>query len=321
MKRHPFLLSLIVLTLTLTSCSKDHDENNGGESVTNLNKNDASQQPELARLEFPRVKEGSNNIIIIHKASFGVNYCVEWDSDLRPEGWTGTGSLRSQRWSCYQMHAGNSSTKTDRKPRDTSGSFTEYPNDPDLPSKYHFSTDPYWSTGYDHGHIIPSADRAYSYNQKANVQTFYLTNMQPQVNGFNAGVWANMERFVRNQTKVNGKPGQIGYDYLADTLYVCKGGTIDKYSNIAHNIGSGNNRIPVPKYFYMALLSRNTQGYKAMAFWIEHKVSSDGGQTLKKYIISVDELEQRTGIDFFCNLPDDIEEQVERNVVPDSWVY
>lgn len=59
----------------------------------------------------------------------------------------------------------------------------------------------------------------------------------------------------------------------------------------------------------MALLMKNSTGYKAMGFWIEHKVSSDSN--LAKYVVNIDTLEQLTGIDFFCNLPDAIENHVE----------
>jgi endonuclease G len=197
------------------------------------------------------------------------------------------------------MHKDNSSDKTDRKPRDTSGDFTEYPNDPDLPSQYHFTSDPYWGSGYDHGHIIASADRAYSYNRTANIQTFYMTNMQPQVNGFNAYVWSNMEKRVRSWNTYS----------FRDTLYVCKGGTIDDTANIIRYLGSGKNKIPVPKYFFMALLCKNKDGYKALGFWVEHKANDDSN--LAKYVVNIDELERKTGLDFFCNLPDEVEKRVE----------
>lgn len=292
---------LLVLSAVLAACGDDV-EFNDGTTPTNFNRNSTTQSDVYGRLEFPHLRGGSS-VVIVHRASFGVNYCVEWDTNLRPTDWNGEGTLRSQRWSCYQMHAGNSSRKTDRKPRDTSGEFSEYPNDPDLDSRYHFTSDPYWNTGYDHGHIMASADRAYSYNNKANIQTFYMTNMQPQVNGFNAKVWAEMEKQVRSWNNNN----------FRDTLYVVKGGTIDDSKNIIRTIGSGNNKIPVPKYFFMALLCKNQStgngGYKALGFWIQHQSNSD--TDLRPYVVSIRELENLTGIDFFCNLPDDIENSVE----------
>ena len=134
--------------------------------------------------------------------------------------------------------------------------------------------------------------------------------------GFNAKVWANMEAKVRNWAKQN------NYTFC-DTMYVCKGGTIDNKSQIMKTLSNG---LIVPKYYYMAILiskkqSNGTMKYDAMAFWIEHKESSDNGTALAKYVITIDELESKTGIDFFCNLPDDIERQVESTVNMKLWGY
>lgn len=305
----------------LASCGNDVEFNGDPLSSSNDNRNRTAPNPVYGRLEFPKLKTGNNNIVIVHNASFGVNYCVEWDSDLRPEGWNWSndeGTLRSQRWSCWQWHAGNSSGNTTRKPYNDSGQpFSEYPNNPDLPSQYHFTADPYWNSGFDHGHIMASADRGYGYNQQANIQTFYMTNMQPQNNPFNAGIWAKMESQARAWNNRN----------FRDTLYVVKGGTIDKKENIIKAIGSGVNRIPVPKYFFMAILCKNKEagngGYKALGFWIaQDEPKSQWDETLQKYVRNIDELEKLTNIDFFCNLPDNIENAVEslpREYVIQAW--
>ena len=303
------MFTLLSLLFLLPSCGNDtensgQEESQEGTASANVNRNNTVGNAVYGRLEFPRLKGGSNNIVIIHRASFGVNYCVEWDTDLKPAGWKPDGgeTLRAQRWSCYQMHPSNSSSNTSRKPRET-GDFTEYPNDPNLPSQYHFTVDPYWNSGYDHGHIIASADRGYGYNPEANRQTFYLTNMQPQVNSFNTGVWEAMERQVRTWNS----------NKFRDTLYIVKGGTIDDNNNIITRLGSGVNRIPVPKYFFMAVLCKNKDaangGYKALGFWVRHQ--RDNNTDLSQYVVPIRELEQLTGIDFFCNLPDDIENAVE----------
>lgn len=321
MKHLKLFFYLISFSLAFTACGGDDDDtggggNNGGKSggdtEVNVNANDPTKQnslvaPYINNLEFPHVKDG-NNIIVIHLANgIGLNYTVEWDADKH-----------AQRWSCYQMHSGNSNSSiTSRKPKET-GDFAEYPNDPSLDSKYHFTVDPYWGSGFDHGHIFPSADRAYGYNEQANRQTFYLTNMQPQRNAFNTGVWEKMERQVRNWNNSN----------FREVLFICKGGTIDSEDNLGYidgngkyqsdrkYIGSGSNRIPVPLYFYMAVLCKKPAsqggGYEAAAFWIEHKESAD--DKLLKYLISIDELEQKTGIDFFCNLPDKTEDVVEKTI-------
>ena len=61
----------------------------------------------------------------------------------------------------------------------------------------------------------------------------------------------------------------------------------------------------------MALLRKSSTGYKALAFWAEHLNEDHSNDNLSDYIINIRELERRTGIDFFCNLPDDIENEVE----------
>ena len=100
---------------------------------------------------------------------------------------------------------------------------------------------------------------------------------------------------------------------LRDTLYIVKGGTIDNADNIIKTIGSGKNRIPVPKYFYMAVLRYKKDtfngGYQAMGFWIRHQ--SNSNTNLVPYVVNIRELERLTGIDFFCNLPDNIENAAE----------
>ena len=307
--------------MLLASCGNDVEFNDDPLSSSNDNRNHTALNPVYGRLEFPKLKTGSNNIVIVHNASFGVNYCVEWDTNLRPEGWDWSndgGTLRSQRWSCWQWHAGNSSGNTTRKPYNDSGQpFSEYPNNPNLDVEYHFTADPYWNTGYDHGHIMASADRGYGYNPQANIQTFYMTNMQPQNNPFNSGIWTKMEMRARGW---NNKT-------FRDTLYVVKGGTIDKKEHILRTIGSGQNRIPVPKYFFMAILCKNKEagngGYKALGFWIaQDEPKSQWDETLQKYVRNIDELEKHTDIDFFCNLPDNIENAVEsipRDYIIQAW--
>ncbi len=305
MKSIRLLIPLFAVMLLAASCAGDDDDNNSSRTtVKNANANNARQNADLGRLEFPHVKGGSS-VVIVHKCLLnsrtgetGVNFSVEWDA-----------MKRAQRWSCYQMYESLREGNTSRYYANSKKGEEQYPHDDFLLPDYQLPNDPYWGSGYDHGHICPSADRLSSF--ECNYQTFYLTNMQPQVNAFNANVWANMEGMVRTWNR----------NSFRDTLYVCKGGTIDDKNNILRYIGTGASQIPVPKYFFMALLCKNSQGYKAMAFWIEHKAGYDDGNALKQYVISIDELEEKTGIDFFCNLPDDIEDSVEQNVYLNSWGF
>ena len=94
-----------------------------------------------------------------------------------------------------------------------------------------------------------------------------------------------------------------------DSIFVCKGGTIDKEDQI---LGKTINNHVVPRYFFMALLHKAASGnMKMLGFWAEHLNEDHSSDALKGYVVSIDDLEQKTGIDFFCNLPDTTEEQLE----------
>ena len=290
------LLTIALASLMMLACNdvEAPQTEQEGRSSKNMNANPTTR-PELSRLEVPHIKGTSDNIVVVHKTSeFGVNYILEWDC-----------TKKTQRWSCYTLDNSNSAKKVSRYVANKGES--QYPKDPDIPSAYTFNSDPYYGTGYDHGHICPSYDRLNS--KDANYQTFYISNMQPQRNAFNAGIWLKLENLVSNTGWWNNKS-------FRDTLYVCKGGTIDNASQI---LGKLNTGLIVPKYFFMAILCKNSQGYKAIGFWVEHLNEDRSNDRFTDLIVSIDDLESLTGIDFFCNLPDDIEATVEKNAYPSDW--
>lgn len=105
-----------------------------------------------------------------------------------------------------------------------------------------------------------------------------------------------------------------------DTMYVCKGGTIDKEENILMRI---QNKLIVPKYFFVAVLVKKmVKGqayYKSIGMWFPHTNVYHGDDKLSDYAMSIKDLEAKTGIDFFCNLPDDIERDVESKKKLSDW--
>lgn len=164
-------------------------------------------------------------------------------------------------------------------------------------------------SGYDRGHMLPSASRLV--NNPANAQTFYFTNIAPQLGRtFNQGKWATIEGRVR---------GWKGYG--SDTLYVVTGAVIRTVGGdepiVKVYTGDGKDYSIRANYFYKALLHLKNGKYKAMAIWLEHKATS-GGLT-KDDIISIDELEKLTGIDFFTNLRSDIQTEIEDVRDPSEW--
>lgn len=291
-------LSMVCGALLCQSCSDSDDADTSLNNWRNENAN-PSAIAGARRLEIPALKGGEGNLFLVHATGpYGVNFCVEWDC-----------TKKAQRWTAYQMYESNSKINWNRNFwKNTEWGRDPFQPDPTLPEEYRTEQSHYEGSGCQRGHICPSADRLCS--KEANEQTFYFSNIQPQLSGFNTGVWLAMENQVRTWNTAS----------FRDTLYVVKGGTIDRADYISRTTSKG---LLVPKYFFMAVLCKNKStsqgGYKAMAFWVEHTSNSD--TSLRKYMISVAELEQRTGIDFFCNLPDGIEEVVEQNLVPAVWGF
>lgn len=310
MKELKNLFYLLAFVLAFAACSSDDGDGEGGSEEVNVNKNTVTTEAAVTRLEFPKLK-GGNSVVIVHHVNNttfdkdGVNYSVEWDCDKK-----------SQRWSCYILTSTNKKKNVSRYYGNP-----QYPNDPELQTGQYWDTDYIYNsyygtsknenTSFDHGHIVPSNDRLYS--SEINYQTFYLTNMQPQYKVFNGshsaheykGLWINMENFVYG-LKLSS----------TDTLYICKGGTIDKDDQILTKI---NDKLIVPKYFFAALLLKNSLGYRALGFWFPHTNEYHGDDSLADYAVTIDKLEELTGIDFFCNLPDDVENKVERSIATNAW--
>jgi endonuclease G len=238
---------------------------------------------------MPRLKGGVVNLFLVKRLSNReVNFCIEWDI-----------SKKAQRWTAFRWDNSNSGGYIKRE-----DNFIE---DTDIPEMYRTTYDHYRGSGYTRGHICASADRWNSL--EANRQTFLYSNMQPQLYSFNGGIWANLEMKVRSWNTAD----------FRDTLYVARGGTIDHTSDLIEITSTG---LRVPKYFFMALLRKNKTGYKALAFWAEHLDEDHSNDPLSNYIINIRELERRTGIDFFCNLPDKTEEEVETASLEDiKWLW
>ena len=163
------------------------------------------------------------------------------------------------------------------------------------------------NTIYARGHLLPDADR--SNNATMQKQTYYATNLVPQIQDkFNGGIWNSLEAAVRNAIPAS------------DTLYVTTGVT---FKTVGGNETvttiqpqHDTKKCPVPNYFYKVLLKvkRNSKGEVTSAstigFWFEHRQYDD---KYNNYAVSVDEIEELTGFDFFVNLPDTIENAAEKN--------
>ena len=157
--------------------------------------------------------------------------------------------------------------------------------------------------GYDRGHQIPSADRQRKSNGKLmNRQTFFFTNMTPQIGqGMNQTIWANLENAVR------------GWSSATDTLYVVTGAmpTTIADKNIKYTKDNDGKNIAVPKYYFKALARKVSGNYQTVAYKLDNRKYPDNNYDA--CALSVNELEELTGFNFFCELPGVTEEVENQN--------
>ena len=247
-------------------------------------------------LEIPALKGGSMNQFITHTTKRNgkdyPTYSLEYSY-----------KYKHSYWIAYRF---------DNTTGGNVGRNEAYKPDPELPSQYAAKHNDYTNSGYTRGHLCASSDRQYS--KEANQQTFYMSNISPQSgNGFNqsGSAWNTGEDKVQ----------AWGYNISrsTDTLYVVKGGTIGE----GMIKGYIKNEIVIPKYFFMAVLFRSGDNYKAIGFYMPHENLKDDPDKKdpKKYLMSIDALEQETGIDFFHNLPDNIENTVEATYNVNDWQW
>ena len=253
-----------------------------------------------------------------------LNYALEWNN-----------YMKHAQWVAFSFDA-ITSVKNVKRSEDT------WAVDPLLPADMRVDNKLHTNDGFDRGHLCASDDRAFSTD--ANKQTFYFSNITPQFNSFNGGYWLTFEQLLLSWVR---KDKSFLGTY--DKVYVAKGGTLDRLLlNYTGNKagqdgvlpttdenGFTPKGLPVPQYYYMAVLAHRAgqpaseaSAYQAIGFLVEHR--DDYGYTfehpLKRedaqaYAVSIDKLEQETGIDFFCNLPDVIEDEVEKAYNKADWAW
>lgn len=155
----------------------------------------------------------------------------------------------------------------------------------------------YKKSGYNKGHLCPAGDRKKNYELYK--ETFFTSNTSPQLHKFNAGIWNRLEQKTRYwATKNNG-------------IYVVTGGVLTKGLKTI-----GKEKVSVPNYFYKVLLTKD--GKKMIGFLIPHEESKKG---LYEFSVSVDSIEKITGIDFFPELDDSIENDLEKSTNYKKWSF
>ena len=177
--------------------------------------------------------------------------------------------------------------------------YDRFKPDPMVPQGATATTNDYKHSGYDRGHMVPAADMKWS--QRAMSECFYMSNMCPQDHSLNSGPWSTLEKACRRWAKNEGA-----------VYIVC--GPVYK-STKPKTIGSAL-RISVPDGFFKVVLSLQKGKEKAIGFYYANR---DGKQPMHETATTVDAIEQLTGIDFFVNIPDRLEQRIEAECALKKW--
>ncbi len=193
-------------------------------------------------------------------------------------------------WVIYMLHK-NHLTYDDRERPD----FIE---DPYLDSKS-ASWRNYKGSGYDRGHLCPAGDRRFS--EMAYRETFYTSNISPQDPEFNAGIWNELEKQVRIWGKRYGE------------LFIATAGVLESRLETI-----GDEDVAVPRWYYKIVVRGTEQDLRVIAFLIPNRLANDAPEN---YVVSIDRIEEMTGLDFFRTLPEEKQLEIESGTDQDDWRF
>lgn len=196
-------------------------------------------------------------------------------------------------WVAYSLNKSKLKSIVERK--------KNFTIDPDIETES-ATPDDYTRSGYDRGHLAPSADMKFS--DIAMNECFYMSNISPQHPDLNRGIWKDLEEEIREWV----------FDGEKDSLYIFTGPIYDSLSTKK----IGKNKILVPSYFYKIILDYSSSNLQSISFIFPNK---DCNLSIENYSTSIDEIEKRTSIDFLSILPDNIEESLEKARDIKHWSF
>lgn len=174
----------------------------------------------------------------------------------------------------------------------------KFSSDPKVNAINAFDKD-YKASGYDRGHLAPAADMGWSATTMT--ESFYYSNVSPQLPGFNRGVWKKLEELVRTWAIEN------------KLVYVVTGPIFSKGLPTI-----GYNKIAVPNYYYKVILDYKKPNIKGIGFILPNESSKSA---LQNYAVSIDSVEKVTGLDFFYLLKDQQEDLIEKELCISCWSW
>ena len=155
----------------------------------------------------------------------------------------------------------------------------------------------YQASGYDRGHLAPAADMAWSVATMS--ESFFYSNMSPQLPGFNRGVWKRLEDLFRD------------WAGLYDSLLVVTGPVLSPQLPTI-----GLNRVSVPEFYYKVMVDTASARRQGIGFLLPNASSQ---LPLSAFVVTIDSVERLTGLDFFHSFPDTLEKLLEHDVCMSCW--
>lgn len=158
--------------------------------------------------------------------------------------------------------------------------------------------DDYKRSGFDRGHLCPAADQKWS--RQAMTDCFSFANMAPQHHALNAGAWQTLEKKVRLWATRD------------SALLIVAGPLYEKNDTLR----IGNSGVRVPSAFFKVIAAPFIESPRGIAF-VYPNMTSPGN--MENYVMTIDDVEKLTGFDFFHNMPDDIEHEIESTASFRDW--
>lgn len=162
--------------------------------------------------------------------------------------------------------------------------------------------DDYKHSGYDRGHMVPNYAIITRYGAEIQKQTFKMSNIAPQSPALNRGVWRDVEHRIADLWTA--KYGEIWV-------------VVGCISPITSKSKLGNTDIDVPTHFYQVVIAQEKLDVRAFAVIFSQKVPWDAWAA--RHLISIDELEELTGLDFNPELPSFIQDPLESDLPSRLW--
>jgi endonuclease G len=185
-----------------------------------------------------------------------------------------------------------------------------FKSDPMLPINRRAQLDDYkgFKDIFDRGHQVASGDSK-GRGKPVIKESFYLSNMTPQSAKLNRNRWRLLEAKIQDIAKNRGEIWVVTGPVFID----------DDNDGLVEHVVIGDNNVSVPTDYYKIVISKkpeNTNEWEAMAFLIPNEPISE---PYEDYLVSIDEIESLTKIDFFSSLSDDAEVALEEEIAEQLW--